>query len=297
MSTKLSSEFEGGMQQRMALRRALQELNDQRVSDQRVTTLLLDAKASGRIPGFPKFSKASISRATIQRIRDADEKALAGMRHATMAIVYNFLCQAEELPTHLFNEKTRIRSSHELAPLLESVAKHLGAKRGPLELEDLRSLEGVFHLYRKAWTSPDHDTYIRCVLRFEWVGDALFYTEEQRFFDPIAKVPVEESDSGIVLPYGMNVVLLGRGDQKDMLKFFSLHDFFPYPDGVLPVHSIAGNFIAVYSKGPHPGFQAFGKRVDAAEARSAFFGKGELDPNILEKFRQEPKTAPDHRSR
>ncbi len=277
-------EYDGSMVQRLALRRALKDLNEQRVSDQRVTSLLLDAKGQGRIPGFPRQSRASLSRATIQRIREADENRLASMRHGTMAMVYNFLCQSEELGTELYDARTRVHSAHSHAPLLEALQRHLGAQRGPLTSDDLRSLEGTFHLYRKAWTTPNHDTYIRCVLRFEWIGDALFYTEEQRFHDPIAKVPVHETDSGVVLPYGMNVVLLGHSESKDLLKFFSLHDFFPYPDGVQPVHTIAGNFIAVYSKGPHPGFRAFAQRVEEGEASPAFFGVGELDPAILEKL-------------
>lgn len=277
-------EYNGSMAQRRALQAALLKLNDGGVSDQHITTLMLRAKGEGRIPGFPKQSRASLSRATIQRIRNADEERLAGLRHGTLAMVYNFLCQSEELETDLYDEKTRIHSAHPHAPVLEMLEKHFGAQRGPLTIGDLRSLEGTFHLYRKAWTTPSHDTYIRCVLRFEWIGDALFYTEEQSFHDPIAKVPVSETDSGVVMPYGMNVVLLGHSESKDLLKFFSLHDFFPYPDGVQPVHTIAGNFIAVYSKGPHPGFRAFAQRVEETEASPAFYGVGELDPTILEKL-------------
>lgn len=280
----MTNEYNGSMVHRRALQAALQELNDRGVSDEKIKNSVLKDKKEGRIPDFPAASKLSLSRPTIQRIRNADDGRLAGLRHSTLAMLYGFLCQSEELKTSLYDEKTRIHSAHPYAPVLEMLRRHFVARRNLLGMNDLRSLEGTFHLYRKAWTTQNYDTYIRCVLRFEWVGDALFYKEEQQYVDPIAKIPVEETDSGVVMPYGMNVVLLGHGKAKDIVKFFSLHDFFPYPDGIQRVHTITGNFIAVYSKGPHPGFRAFAQRVEEGDASSAFYGVGELDSAILEKL-------------
>lgn len=202
--------------------------------------------------------------------------------------MYYFLQQSAELRTELYSDGKPIRSSHEYAPLLDVFQRALGALDGPLSIEKLKSLSGAFYLYRKAWTSPYADSYVRCVLRFEWIGEALFYTEEQKFYDSVEKLPVDETDEGIVIPFGMNVALLGRGTEKDLLKFFSLHDFTPYPDGHQHVHRMSGNFIAIYGKGPHPGFGAFARRVEESEGEPtcAFFEPGALDDDTVWRIKQ-----------
>lgn len=277
--------FDGSRAQRKALRQALQTLHAREESDQRICDLLGRYIAAGRVPSFPADTTAVLSRPTIQRIRVADDKTLAGIRPPTMGALYNFLCHSEELKTLLYDDSVKIRSAHEFAPLLESLHRHVGANDGPLTNKKLKSLEGVFHLYRKAWTSPDVETYVRCVLKFEFVGDALFYSEEQKFHDSVADLPVDEVDSGVVLPFSMNVVLLGKGTEKDVLKFFSIHDFSAFPDGHQKVHWFAGNFIAVYGKGPHPGFTAYAKRVSPEDASPKFYAPDELDPSIVKRLR------------
>lgn len=283
MSNSDILEFEGLRSQRIAIREALTDLSDRGESDQRIVDLLAKYLGQGQLRGFRKGAPA-ISRPTIQRIRTATDPVLENMRPATLRMIFNFLNVCEELPTALFEARIQVKSAHEMAPMLEAIQLHVGAKDGPLTNAKLKSLEGTFHLYRKAWTSLAHDTYVRCILTFNWIGDALFYTELQQFTDTVAKLPVDETDTGIVIPFGMNVVLLGKGQNKDLLKFFSLHDFTPYPDGHQQVHNLSGNFIAVYSKGPHPGFKAFAQRVDPSEASTEFYNADELDPEILRRL-------------
>jgi len=284
MIKNLHGYYEGTRAQRIALRNALAFLKGTGESDQKIADLLSKYIEGGLVANFPKKSSRAISRPTIQRIRSAKDDELDGIRPSTAGALYNFLCCCEELKTDLYNNDIRIHSSHELAPMLEAIQKHVGAKRGPLDNEQVGSLEGVFYLYRKAWTSPNAETYVRCVLRVERVGDAMFYTEKQQFYDNIAELPINETDTGVVLPFGMNVVLIGKGSKKDLLKFFSFHDFTPYPDGHQKVHSMAGNFIAVYSKGPHPGFRAFAKRTDDNNATPKFYGPNELESEIIAKL-------------
>jgi len=277
--------YEGSGAQRKALRQALQALHAREESDQRISDLLGRYVAAGRVPNFPADTTSVLSRPTIQRIRSADDRVLAGIRPQTAGLLYNFLCNCEELKTHLFDDTTRIHSAHEFAPLLEALNRHVGAKEGPLNNSKMKSLEGVFHLYRKAWTSPDAQAFIRCIIRFNWVGDAMFYTEEQVYFDTIEELPVDETDTGLVFPFGTNVVLLGRGNEKDLLKFFSIDDFSTHPDGHQKVHWFSGNFIAVNGKGPHPGFRAYAKRVKPdEEASTKFYAPNELDPVIVKRL-------------
>lgn len=287
MSKSNERYFNGRGEQRRALRRVLQELHAQRHSDQRIVDLLAGYLSDDLIPHFARATTQAISRPTIQRIRSADDTLLMGIRPNTIGLIYNFLCHCEELPTELYDETTRIQSAHEMAPLLDALHLHVGAKDSFLTQDKLKSLEGTFHLYRRAWTSPNVEAYIQCILRFDWVGDALFYTEEQRFHDPISNLPVDEIDQGVVLPFGLNVVLIGKGTSKDLLKFFSVHDFDVIPDGHLKVHAFAGNFIAVYGKGPHPGFKGFAQRVEPERAKTQFLTAEQVDKVILERLREE----------
>lgn len=278
--------FGGGFVQRQRVQTALKELNALGESDQKVSDILKTYIGKDMVPGYSSKTSKGISRATINRIRIASDAELNAVKRPTMALLYSFLSHCPELKSSLLDEKARVHSAHELAPLLEGLQMALGAKDGPLNNAKMKSLEGVFYLYRKAWTSPKSQTYIRCILRFDWVGDALFYSEEQKFYDKVAKLPVDEIDRGLVLPFGMNVLLLGKGEKKDMLKFFSFHEFTPYPDGHQHVYSMNGNFIAVYSKGPHPGFRAFAQRIDLddleGEPETKFYMDGELNRDILQ---------------
>jgi hypothetical protein len=286
MSNAHSTSYDGGLTQRQKIRAALRELNALDESDQRITDLLQRYIADNKVPGYAAKTTKGLSRATINRIRLADDAELTAIRRSTMALLYIFLCHCPELKSPLLDETARVHSAHELAPLLENLQRSMGAMDGPLNNRKMKSLEGVYYLYRKAWTSPKSPTYVRSILRFEWVGDALFYSEEQSFYDVVAKQPVDEVDRGLVLPFGMNIILVGKGEKKDIMKFFSFHDFAPYPEVGRHVYSMNGNFIAVYSKGPHPGYKAFAQRVDLedheGELKSEFYMDGELTEEILQ---------------
>lgn len=272
--------------QRYAVRAALRELHGSH-SDRRIVATLADYLAKGLVPGFPNTSRGVISRATLQRVRTCDDAELADIRPQTIGVLHAFLSHCPELKTELFKTEARVNSAHTLAPLLQSLLEHVGAKDGPLTNNKLRSIEGDYVLYRKAWTSPHSDTYVSCLLRFTRVGDAVFYSEEQKFYDPVTGVEIDEVDHGVVMPFGMNIVLIGRGEGKDLLKFFSFHDLSPYPDGVLPTAIMQGNFIAVYNKGPHPGFKAFARREKPKDIVLRFYQPGELDPTIARYLKTE----------
>lgn len=278
--------YTGRTDQRRALRDTLIDLHGVQASDQKIANLLRDYLEEGKVPRYPKAKNAP-TRATIRRIRVATDGELDRAHTSTLGPLYNFLCVCEELPSKLYNRAVRIHSGHKLAPLLEALEQLVGATDGPLTNAKMKSLEGEYYLYRGCWTSPDIDAHIRSIIRFEWVGDAMFYTEEQTFHDTIEDLPVRELDTGLVFPFGLNVVLLGRGGDKDLLKFFSIDDFSTYPDGIQRVHTFSGNFIAVYGKGEHPGYKAYAKRVPAGETPECrFYAPGELDETIVNHLRK-----------
>lgn len=278
--------FEGRFVERKALRSALQFLNAQSKSDQIIANVLATYVEQDRVHDFPSNSTRPISRATISRVRRATDKELKAIKTPTIGVIYNFLCHCIELKTNLFEQTVRIQSTHKLAPLLEALHKFVPAREGLLTDAKLKSFVGTFHLYRKAWTSLNAETYIRSVMRFEWVGNALFYTEEQKFYDTVDKSSMDEMDIGVVFPFGMNVVLLGNCTSKDLLKFFSIDEFSVFPNEQQKIQSFAGNFIAVYGKWEHPVYKAYAKRVkEGEEAKSKFYAPNTLAPEILEKLK------------
>lgn len=275
--------FRDVWKKRLELREAINILHEDGMSDEKIQNALRTDWEANLIPRYPKRSVSAVSRITIRRIRIADDEGLARIRSSTCGTIYNFLCHSKDLETPLLGLAARVQSSHELAPLLDSLQMHMGAMEGPLTNAKLKtSLEGTFHLYRRAWTSPESGSYIRSILKFEWMGDALFYTETQKFTDTIDNIPVDEIEKGIVFPFGLNVVLLGRATNKDMLKFYSVDNFSTFPDGQLPVHNFSGNFIAIYGKGEHPGYRAYAKRIRKdQEISSKFYAPGKLPKTIL----------------
>ncbi len=280
----MSEYFDGRWEQKTALRKALVALNARGASDQRITDLLAQYVGNDRVPKYGSASSRAVTRPTIQRIRSSDDKTLRGVRSATVGVLYNFLCHCEELETDLFDRSARIHSAHMLAPLTSAIEAHIGATDGPLTHFKLKSFQGVYHLYRKAWTSLGAESFIRCVIRFDWVGDALFYTEEQFFTDTVANTQIDEVESGVVIPFGLNVVMLGKRAGADLMKFYSIDNFSIFPDGKQIIHNFSGNFIAVYGKGEHPGYRAYAERVRPESASTKFYAPNELNPEIVERL-------------
>lgn len=276
--------YDGSTTQRVALKIEVLKLHAKGVSDQSIVDAVMIAKVADRIPKFPKTSLARISRPTLQRYRTQMDGELSGARFGPTGLLFNFLACCPDIPNGLFQDSVQISSAHTLAPLLRPFVEHFGARRGQLDFSDIESLKGTYHVYRKAWTSKKYDTYIRTIMTFESVGEALFYTEMQSYNDTAAATDVDERDMGFVLPFGMNVVTLARGQDHEVIKFTSIHDFYPYPDGRRPVTSFAGNSIAVYGKGPHPGYRIIGQRVAPEDASSRFYAEGELEASLREKL-------------
>ena len=134
--------FDGRWEQKTALRKALVSLNTRGESDQRIADLLAKYVGDDRVPKYGSASTRVVARATIQRVRSADDTALRGIRSATVGVLYNFLCHCDELETDLFDKSARIHSAHELAPLTSAIETHIGATDGPLTHLKLKSLQG-----------------------------------------------------------------------------------------------------------------------------------------------------------
>lgn len=282
--------YEGTFEQRRALRTALQSARTvSGLSDERLADLIMADKGAGRIPGFPKEHPARVSRATLQRYRtDAADPDLAKASPAIAGLIYNFLLQSTAVRTSLAMGQM-VRSDHPLSSLMQEMMRQFGATRSQIDLAALASLEGTFHLYRKAWTSQKAATYIRTVLSFERHGDVMTYREVQHYRDTVAGLDVDEAETGLVMPFGSNIVMLGRAERTDGLKFFSIHTFYKAPDGINLTSSFGGNLIAVYGKGSHPGFRFHAVRISENEKLSCvFYAEDELDEKLCQALGVKP---------
>lgn len=285
-SAKSAGLYEGTPEQRRALRAALRSVRmGSGLSDERLANLIMIDKEAGRVPGFPPDAPARVSRATVQRYRaDETDPELAKASPAIAGLIYNFLLQSEVVRSPLSVDRL-VRSDHPLSGLMQKMMQQFGASRSQIDLAALTSLEGAFFLYRKAWTSQTVPTFIRTVLTFERHGDVMTYREAQRYRDSVAQLAVDEAETGFVMPFGSNIVMLGGSERTDGLKFFTAHSFYNAPDGVGRTETFSGNLIAVYGKGPHPGFPFYATRVgDAEKSECAFFSEGELDETLRKRI-------------
>lgn len=109
--------FDGRLTQRQAVKRAVRQLHDGGHSDQSIANAIDRDVKAGLVPGVGVRKVAPISRASINRLRNADEIELSNMRAHLISVVYAFLRQSHEYKTDLFEAAAPIRSSHHLAPV------------------------------------------------------------------------------------------------------------------------------------------------------------------------------------
>ncbi len=250
---------------------------------------IVKARREGKIRGFKRDGGARVSRATIERYRDQYNAETSKMKHNSAGLMFNFLLQSEEFETPLLMDSILTDTSHKLSPLISHFVDNFGAKKGMYDKEVLKSLVGTFHVYRKAWSSIESKTYIRSILKFERHGNALIYTDEQEYFDPVSDTEVNQSDTGFVVPFNMNVVMIGRGNNNELLKFGALHGFAPYPNGVEQLDSFYGIYLVIYGMWQQLGTTIYAKRVPTDKARSEFYSEGELDADIERRLLTEIK--------
>jgi len=286
-------QYNGSLEQKIALIDALNELQTKGISSAKLMHKINDARKKGMILGFTKDSGVEISRATIERYRDDYDPKTSQMRYDSAGLMYNFLLQSKDFGTQLLVEEPLTDNSHNLSPLIGAFLQNFGAPKTKFDDDILTSLEGTFYAYRKAWTSIESKTYIRSVTKFERFGKSLIYTDTQDYFDEITKLKIKEVETGFVIPFNMNVVMIGKAESHELLRFSAIHDFSPYPNGNDKLSSYSGNFMVVYNKGQHLAFPVFARRTADDRATCKFYGEGELDADIYRILLTAPKMQAD----
>jgi hypothetical protein len=215
-----------------------------------------------------------VNRTTIKRWLkplDKDPRApltdddIVRFRRATVPlkiIAYEFLCRSKEIHTSL---RRRVPA---LPAAINAFVDDLNLPRERLRFDKLANLDGTYRLYRRAWTTPKRrDRVLISRLVIETVAGLTRFREEQDYKDDQrSNLHVQERDHGLVFNSGINVILLGFGQDEARIKFAVVDKWHPSIDGQKPVQELIGTMVGVNGEGPHPGYSFIAYRHDGPSA-------------------------------
>lgn len=254
-----------------AERGALERLAGAINADRRATTL--DAARRG---DKHQERKDVIVASTLTRWQQEGIERIANAQPHKKRLVYEFLERSENFRTSIYNP----------APSLpQGLAAFVAAQKetfAHLRFERLANLDGIYRLYRRAWTTPDrHDRVLVSRLSLETVEGLTRYREEQDYRDDArGGMPVQERDEGVVFISGTNLFLFGFGKDEPRVKFFAAHAWRPMIDGTRPVYELKGTVIGVGGEGPHSSTPFIAYRADDPEFASGIASADTVDPEI-----------------
>ena len=164
-----------------------------------------------------------------------------------------------------------------MASLIHLLGNHFHAPHGmpPGYLNSLCG--GPFAMFRRLWSKPESNLYIRSIVTFMHDDGLFLYEEKQDFFDPAKEIQRSETDNGFVLVFGFNVYMMTLGDAAHCMKFMVMHNSDPVLDGKTKAGICRGNMIAVAGRGPHPGFKFIMKRIVDGDMESRIVQENDLD--------------------
>ena len=139
---------------------------------------------------------------------------------------------------------------------------------------------GPFAMFRRLWSKPDSNLYIRSIVTFTHDDGLFLYEEKQDFFDPVKEIHRMETDNGFVLIYGYNVYIMSLDNDVHCMKFLVMHDSDPVLNGKTKASVCKGNMIGITGRGPHPGFKFIMRRIvgDDLDLSQGSFPKASLTP-------------------
>lgn len=131
--------------------------------------------------------------------------------------------------------------------------------------EDLSSLDGIYRMYRPAWTIPklSHERIMISRFQIETSGGFTRFREYQLYHDPDSpNITVDQTDDGAVLSIGRNFVFFGIGRDGHGCKLFTSWNNYPLPRKGVQVQRIMGSMMAINGTGPHLSYKFIASRTD-----------------------------------
>ncbi|THF77059.1 MAG: hypothetical protein E8G75_08540 [Sulfitobacter sp. SK025] len=130
--------------------------------------------------------------------------------------------------------------------------------------DDLSSLDGVYRVFRPAWTIPklSHERILISRLKIETSGGFTRFREYQNYQDPDSpNIKIDQTDDGAVLTMGRNFVFFGIGRDGHGCKIYTSWKYYPLPKAGVKVQQLIGSMMGINGMGPHLSYQFVASRT------------------------------------
>jgi hypothetical protein len=201
----------------------------------------------------------------------------ARSKYRQKQLVYDFLRRSRAIHTSLRSEAPSLPTG------FNAFLDDLKTPLAKLRFDRLDNLDGIYELFRRAWTTPERtDRVLVSRLVIETVSGLTRFREEQDYRDEARNnLHIQECDHGLVYNSGTNVIFIGFGQDEARTKFSVVHAWQPTIDGQKPVQELKGTMVGANGAGPHPGFPFIAYRCAQPDLlRSRVIGADKIDPEI-----------------
>ncbi|MFY0311163.1 hypothetical protein ACFMBG_14835 [Leisingera sp. D0M16] len=197
-----------------------------------------------------KDKKTLVAGSTLVRWQEEGLAYVSNAQSHKKRIVFEFLERSPEFKTELF------RPEGQLPQGLLSYAAANGRRLAQPFDKELSKLDGVFELYRPAWTTPERsDRVLVSRLKFSTEGGFTRFREEQDYIDPdYQDAQIHEIDEGGVMFTAANIIMFGLGANAERVKFFVADNWQDALNGPLPVIRLSGMMMGISGRRHHPSF-------------------------------------------
>ncbi|MET4129226.1 hypothetical protein [Roseovarius sp. MBR-6] len=242
--------WEGTRAQDEQLWQALDEaLNQQGWPAQRLAAAInSDRQALDVIKSWGDRRKSVIDDGTLTRWHTEGVAKVAGARAHKKQAIYEFFERTASPRTALYRPADGLP-----AGLASFAAQYSERIREPFA-EDLSSLDGVYRMFRPAWTIPKLANERILISRFqiETSGGFTRFRERQLYHDPDSpNIFIDQTDDGGVMSMSGNFVFFGIGRDGHGCKLFTSWDYYPLPKRGVQVQRLVGSMMAINGNGPH----------------------------------------------
>jgi hypothetical protein len=249
--------WQGTGAQDKQLWQALDEaLNQQGWPKQRLAAAINnDQQALEAIKNWGDGSKSVIDDGTLARWHaDGVTKA----RSHKKQVIYEFFERTATPRTSLY------RPADGLPAGLAAFAAQFSDRIKEPFADDLSSLDGVYRVFRPAWTIPklSHERILISRLKIETSGGFTRFREYQNYQDPDSpNIKIDQTDDGAVLTMGRNFVFFGIGRDGHGCKIYTSWKYYPLPKPGIEVQCLIGSMMGINGMGPHLSYQFFANRT------------------------------------
>ncbi len=160
--------------------------------------------------------------------------------------------------------------------MVYQMAQAFSFNSGGYDYGKLRSFEGEYVCYRRAWASGFADHIQRSIVKIKFT-DYWQMSEIQK--TAYGGHKIDETNKGPILPFGSNMYAIIKS--KTVLKMIGISSFYPEPGLGIPIELFHGFGQGISGKGPHPGYPFVCSRVgdDQTYAASQNFADFIADEN------------------